>query len=102
MQYFPYLWPLETGKPFLIGCFFFRQHPINCFSYFYSTSFALSNLLLLEMAADWWHNLSEEVKKARRNCVKIYVLSPFLFAVVPPGHEDKVCSGLLTFYELPS
>lgn len=38
--------------------------------------------------------MSGEKKKVRRNCIKIHVLSPFLFGVVPPGHEDKVCDGL--------
>jgi hypothetical protein len=43
-----------------------------------------------EKAAAWWFELSDEEKNERKNCIRIHVLSPFLFGIVPPGHGDKV------------
>ena len=43
-----------------------------------------------EKAADWWLKLDEKERIKRKTCIRIHVLSPFLFGVVPPGHGDKV------------
>ncbi len=45
-----------------------------------------------EKAATWWLALSDEEKNERKTCIRIHVLSPFLFGIVPLGHEDKVCN----------
>ncbi|CAB3979880.1 E3 ubiquitin- ligase TTC3 [Paramuricea clavata] len=43
-----------------------------------------------EKARSWWQGLDVEDKDKRKACIQIHVLSPFLFGIVPPGHEDKL------------
>ncbi|XP_028401339.1 E3 ubiquitin-protein ligase TTC3-like [Dendronephthya gigantea] len=43
-----------------------------------------------ETAGKWWLGLNKEERTKRETCIKIHVLSPFLFGIVPQGHEDKL------------
>ena len=96
MRHFLYFETLiSVFVPFAVVCSMCCCSAKICFILFHVLYISCCKLnkfctFFLEICCSWWLKLSEKSREKRINCIRIHVLSPFLFGVVPPGQEDKV------------